>query len=72
MALHDYASFDPIFWLYHCNLDCHWLSWHTNMRSLDWTNFQSMLDDTKFWKAPLNAMAPFSVTTDESISFGVG
>lgn len=72
MAQQDVASYDPIFWFYHCNLDRYWLSWQETMHATDWTTFQSLLDNTKFWKAPLNVIKPFTTTTDQTIAFGIG
>lgn len=72
MSKQNYSSFDPIFWFYHCNLDRHWLSWQTQLHALDWTSFQSLLDSTVFWKAPLNSIDPFAITTEQTIAFGIG
>jgi hypothetical protein len=72
MAQQNYSAYDPIFWFYHCNLDRHWLSWQAALHALDWTSFQSLLDSTLFWKAPLNVVAPFTTTTDQTIAFDIG
>src|ERR671932_563389 len=31
MRLQDVASYDPVFWFFHCNLDRLWLSWQTKV-----------------------------------------
>jgi hypothetical protein len=67
----DVASYDPIFWFYHCNLDRFWLSWQKQLHATDWTSFQSLLSNTTFWKAPLNVIQPFTITTDQTIAFGI-
>ncbi|MEY2926214.1 MAG: hypothetical protein RL367_691 [Pseudomonadota bacterium] len=71
MADQSVASYDPIFWFYHCNLDRFWLSWQEKMHAMDWTSFQSLLDNSLFWTAPLNVVEPFNTTTDQTIAFGV-
>ena len=71
MADQNVASYDPIFWFYHCNLDRFWLSWQKAMHATDWASFQSLLDSTTFWKPPLNVINPFTTTTDQTIAFGI-
>jgi tyrosinase len=71
MADQNVASYDPIFWFYHCNLDRFWLSWQKTLHATDWATFQSLLDSTAFWKPPLNVINPFTTTTDQTIAFGV-
>ncbi|MFM5894625.1 MAG: tyrosinase family protein [Novosphingobium sp.] len=73
MANQSYASFDPIFWFYHCNLDRHWWTWQRGVHGTDWATFQSLVDANRlpFWKAPLNKMAPFVETSDMAVSSDV-
>jgi hypothetical protein len=66
------ASFDPVFWFYHCNLDRLWLSWQTIVGATTLTGFKSTLSGNDGWlSAPFNALPPFSETADQSIAFGI-
>ncbi len=73
------ASYDPVFWFYHCNLDRLWLSWQTIVHATTLAGFKSTLDTSADWLAPpFNALPPFNppefvpaTTTDETIEFGV-
>jgi hypothetical protein len=78
MGNQSIASYDPIFWFYHCNLDRLWLSWQTKVRATDFTGFRSTLtpEALKFFQSPLNAMPPWDdgpliVTTDQTLAFGI-
>jgi hypothetical protein len=72
MADQNVASYDPVFWFYHCNLDRLWLSWQQNVGALTLTGFKSTISgDTSWLLPPFNALAPFPTTADESIAFGI-
>lgn len=72
MADQNVASYDPVFWFYHCNLDRLWLSWQQNVGATTLTGFKSTITgDTSWLSAPFNAMQPFTTTADESIAFGI-
>ena len=74
MADQDIASYDPIFWFFHCNLDRHWLSWQTNAHATTLQGFESTLDNTDWLTSPFNGLDGIdNVTADQTIDFeGIG
>jgi tyrosinase len=71
MADQNVSSYDPIFWFYHCNLDRHWWSWQTNVGATTLAGFTSTLQGNTDWlSGPINVMAPFTATPDQSIAYG--
>lgn len=72
MADQNVASYDPVFWFYHCNLDRLWLSWQQLVGATTLTGFKSTITgDTSWLVPPFNALPPFTTTADESIAFGI-
>jgi hypothetical protein len=72
MGDQNHASFDPVFWFYHCNLDRLWLSWQQCVGATTLTTFKSTITGDVGWlSAPFNALPPFATTADESIEFGI-
>lgn len=72
MAEQNVASYDPVFWFYHCNIDRLWLKWQTNVSATTLTGFKSTIDgDTSWLSSPLNGLPPFATTTDQTIAFGI-
>jgi tyrosinase len=72
MADQNVASYDPVFWFFHCNLDRLWLSWQHSVGATTLTGFKSTLSGNDTWlSAPFNALPPFSETADESITFEI-
>lgn len=77
MANQSIASFDPIFWFYHCNLDRLWLDWQIAMNATTMAGFLSTLApgaDQSWLKLPFNTMfmAPFKdVTTGDTITMDI-
>lgn len=70
MADQNVASYDPIFWFFHCNLDRHWLSWQIKVGGDTLTGFKSTLSGNTGWlSAPFNALDPFATTADQTIEF---
>lgn len=72
MREQNVASYDPIFWFYHCNLDRLWLSWQQCVGATTLTGFKSTLSGGVGWlSAPFNGLPPFQTTADETIEFGI-
>jgi hypothetical protein len=58
------ASYDPIFWFFHCNWDRVWASWQHNAGATTIAGFTSTLHgDTDWLKLQLNPWAGDSTTT---------
>ena len=58
------ASYDPIFWFFHCNWDRVWASWQHNAHATTIDGFTSTLaGDTEWLKLPLNPWSGDSTTT---------
>jgi len=72
MADQDVASYDPIFWFYHCNLDRLWLRWQINDNATTLAGFTTTLDGNTGWlSAPFNALPPFPTTADQTIAYDI-
>jgi tyrosinase len=72
MADQNVASYDPVFWFYHCNIDRLWLKWQTKVSATTLHGFESTLaGDTSWLTTPFNALPPFTATADETIAFGI-
>lgn len=65
----DVASYDPIFWFFHCNLDRLWWKWQQSMSATTLTGFLSTVRGSTDWlrTAPFNAIPPFAETADQTI-----
>jgi hypothetical protein len=64
----DVASYDPVFWFFHCNLDRLWLSWQTRVGATTLTGFRTTLGQNTDWlTAPFNELPPFSATAEQMI-----
>jgi hypothetical protein len=58
------ASYDPIFWFFHCNWDRVWASWQRNANATTIQGFTSTLSgDTEWLKLPLDPWPGDSTTT---------
>jgi tyrosinase len=69
----DVASYDPVFWFFHCNLDRLWLSWQRRVNATTLDGFKTTVSpgDTDWLAPPFNAIPPFDQTADESIDYGI-
>ena len=71
MANQEVASFDPVFWFFHCNLDRLWLQWQKKVDATTLKGFRSTVsgEDTMWLDGPLplNSLPPFTTTADQSI-----
>ncbi len=62
----DLASYDPIFWFFHCNWDRLWLSWQTLAGATTLAGFKSTLGGNTGWLGlPLQ---PYTATSADTIS----
>jgi tyrosinase len=73
MRNQDVASFDPVFWFFHCNIDRLWLSWQTLVNGTTLNGFKSTVTGDTSWLStkPFNELPPYSATADETIAYGV-
>jgi hypothetical protein len=86
MADQDVASYDPVFWFYHCNIDRLWLSWQTNAGATDLQGFMSTLPppppppapQTPYWltRDPFDTLPPYSappvsMKAQQTIAYGI-
>jgi hypothetical protein len=70
MSDQNVASYDPIFWFYHCNLDRFWLKWQSGVGATTLSGFKSTLSGNTDWlTAPFNLLDPFQATADQTIDF---
>ena len=69
MANQEVASFDPVFWFFHCNLDRLWLQWQQKVDATTLKGFRSTITGDTTWLdgPPLNGLPPFETTADQSI-----
>jgi tyrosinase len=68
MGDQNVASYDPVFWFFHCNLDRLWLSWQQRVGATTLNGFKSTLTAGADWlSAPFNALPPFEATADTTI-----
>ncbi|MGB3464175.1 MAG: tyrosinase family protein [Cyclobacteriaceae bacterium] len=71
MADQDIASFDPIFWFFHCNWDRLWWDWQKSRNATDLDGFKKTLseDDDQRWLTDpqMSISDPFGKHNYESI-----
>jgi tyrosinase len=74
MADQDVASYDPVFWFFHCNIDRLWLSWQQVVGATTLQGFMSTVTGDTSWLTtpPFNALPPYDTTADQTIAFGIG
>jgi hypothetical protein len=73
MADQNIASFDPIFWFFHCNLDRMWWKWQTLVSGTTLAGFKSTMSPSdQYWlSAPFSALPPsppLTATADQTIA----
>ena len=69
----DIASYDPVFWFFHCNIDRLWLSWQQKVGATTLQGFKSTLTgDAEWLTAPFNGLPPYETTSDQTIVFDIG
>src|SRR5438045_2569013 len=72
MADQNVASYDPIFWFYHCNLDRLWVRWQINDTAMTLAGFKTTLGDNTGWlSAPFSELPPFPTMADQTIAFDI-
>lgn len=71
MQTPDIASFDPLFWFFHCNWERMWWAWQKRYQATNLADFRKRLDspDEAIWldTAPFNELQPFDKTADTTI-----
>jgi tyrosinase len=74
MAAQEYASYDPVFWFFHCNIDRLWLAWQQNVGGTTLQGFTSTVTGDTSWLTtpPFNGLPPYATTADLTIAFGIG
>ena len=74
MADQDVSAFDPVFWFYHCNIDRLWLTWQQPpVDATTLIGFKTTIaaGDADWLSPGLNALPPFTTTSDDTIAFGI-
>jgi len=63
------AAYDPIFWLFHANLDRLWWKWQQDMQATNLNKFLSTIRGSTVWllNSAFNMLPPFSETADKTI-----
>jgi tyrosinase len=73
MADQNVASYDPVFWFYHCNIDRYFWAWQTLLGATTTTGFESTLGgNIGFLAPPFNILTPWTTTIQDSLDLGVG
>lgn len=69
VSLQDVASYDPIFWFFHANLDRLWWKWQQSMGATTLQGFLSTVRGDTDWltTAPFNRLPPFAEGADQTI-----
>jgi tyrosinase len=70
MGNQDVASYDPVFWFYHCNIDRLWLAWQIQLSATTLDGFKSVLGpgvDASWLSPPFNALRGLTATSDQTI-----
>lgn len=69
MGNQDVSSFDPIFWVYHCNLDRLWLKWQQALNATTVAGFKAVCSGSTQWLdvPQLGALPPFAATAAQAI-----
>lgn len=69
LATPDVASFDPLFWFFHCNWDRLWWRWQQRIGGTTYWKFRSTIEGSvDFLEVPLNRLSGLTMTSDETIS----
>lgn len=72
MGNQDVASYDPVFWFYHCNIDRLWLAWQIKLSATTLPGFKTTLGGNTAWLSPpLNSLRGLTITSDQTID-GMG
>jgi len=72
MENQDISAFDPIFWLFHCNLDRIWLQWQRAAKATTVALFKSTCTESTAWLdvPALGALPPFDGAAADTIDPG--
>lgn len=73
MAEQEIASYDPVFWFFHCNIDRLWLSWQTKVGATTLQGFKSTIQgDTSWLSPPFDVLPPYDTPAEDTIAYGIG
>ncbi|MFJ3788683.1 tyrosinase family protein [Kitasatospora sp. NPDC090091] len=69
MGDQNVASFDPVFWFFHCNIDRLWLSWQTRAGATTLAGFKTTVGPNTDWLTfpPFNTLDPYTETAEQTI-----
>ena len=72
MTDQNVASYDPVFWFYHCNIDRLFLQWQQTVGATTLTGFESTLaGDISWLSPPFNVVTPWTQTIADSLDLGI-
>ena len=65
-----WASFDPLFWFFHCNWDRLWWRWQQLYGGTTLSDFKTLLDGDAYWLLDpvVNGLQPFDVEASRTIN----
>lgn len=75
MGDQNVASFDPVFWFYHCNIDRYFSQWQINHTAKTLSGFESTLSpgaDVTWLEPPYDAQVPWATTVAQALEFDIG
>lgn len=69
LASQAWASFDPLFWFFHCNWDRLWWRWQQLYSGTNLDDFKTLLDGDAYWLVDpvVNGLEPFGVEASRTI-----
>ncbi len=72
MADQNIASYDPVFWFYHCNIDRLFWQWQQTVGATTLNGFESTLaGDTSWLSPPFNVVQPWGTSIADSLDLGI-
>jgi hypothetical protein len=72
MSDQNVASYDPVFWFYHCNIDRLFMQWQGTVGAMTLIGFESTLSGDIGWLSPpFNVLTPWTQTIADSLDLGI-